>query len=178
VHKGNLPEPHKLHLYNKSLADIITLISDTLEKLHRPEFDGLSFSTPEPSYKALTEQASTKKGQLKPEKKKKESKPKKQPGESRRLTLDMYRAEKSVEEIAEARGLVTSTIEGHLFQCAEAGEIAPEEILSPADQKAILRLLNKYPELSITEIKSETGTNYTQAALRYMKKMSESETHE
>lgn len=169
VHKGKLPEPHKLHVYNKSLADIITMISDTLEKLYRPEFDGLIFSLPEPSFRALIEQTGKPKEREKTEKKKKESKPKKTPGESRRQSLEMFQAGKTIEEIAEMRNLVPATIESHLFQCAEAGEIGLDEIISPTDQKAILRLLKKHPELSISELRSETGTRYSHAALRYIK---------
>ncbi len=63
-------------------------------------------------------------------KEKKEKKEKKQKGESRRLSLEMFRAGKTIEEIAEERGLAVSTIGTHLAKYVETGELNVVDFVS------------------------------------------------
>lgn len=74
------------------------------------------------------------------EKEKKEKKEKKQKGDSRRLTLEMFRSGKTIEEIAEERNLAVSTIGTHLAKYVETGELIitdfiPRERLRLAEKK-------------------------------------------
>lgn len=73
-------------------------------------------------------------------KEKKEKMEKKPKGESRRLSLEMFRSGKTIEEIAEERGLAVSTIGTHLAKYVEAGELIvtdfiPRERLRLAEEK-------------------------------------------
>ena len=53
-------------------------------------------------------------------------------------TLELHRAGKPVEEIAKSRGYSSSTIEDHLIQLMERGEINPREFISD-DAAAVIR---------------------------------------
>ena len=73
-------------------------------------------------------------------KEKKEKKEKKQKGDSRRLSLEMFRSGKTIEEIAEERNLAVSTIGTHLAKYVETGELIvtdfiPRERLRLAEEK-------------------------------------------
>lgn len=73
-------------------------------------------------------------------KEKKEKKEKKQKGDSRRLSLEMFRSGKTIEEIAEERNLAVSTISTHLAKYVETGELIvtdfiPLERLRLAEEK-------------------------------------------
>lgn len=73
-------------------------------------------------------------------KEKKEKKEKKQKGDSRRLSLEMFRSGKTIEEIAEERNLAVSTISTHLAKYVETGELIvtdfiPRERLRRAEEK-------------------------------------------
>uniref|UniRef100_UPI002639D0A7 HRDC domain-containing protein n=1 Tax=uncultured Proteiniphilum sp. TaxID=497637 RepID=UPI002639D0A7 len=73
-------------------------------------------------------------------KEKKEKKEKKQKGDTRRLSLEMFRSGKTIEEIAEERNLAVSTIGTHLAKYVEKGELVitdfvPRERLRLAEEK-------------------------------------------
>ncbi|SDZ82547.1 UvrD-like helicase C-terminal domain-containing protein [Porphyromonadaceae bacterium NLAE-zl-C104] len=74
------------------------------------------------------------------QKEKKEKKEKKKKGDSRRLSLEMFRSGKTIEEIAEERNLAISTIGTHLAKYVETGELVitdfiPRERLRLAEEK-------------------------------------------
>lgn len=67
-------------------------------------------------------------------------KEKKQAGDSRRLSLEMFRSGKTIEEIAQERNLVVSTIGTHLAKFVETGDlnvtdIIPRERLRQAEEQ-------------------------------------------
>jgi hypothetical protein len=180
VHKSQIPNPHKVHLYTKSLSDLLGLITDALEKLFRPEFDGISFSLPEPTFRALLTQKESETKKTKKDKPKKEAKQKKEPkvkkevGQSHKETLALFRGGKNIEEIATFRKMAPSTIEGHLYQAVREGVLDLQELLPADDQKAIIQLLKKHPELSISELKRESQSPYSFPALKTIKHLMES----
>ncbi len=76
----------------------------------------------------------------KEKKEKEEKKEKKQKGDSRRLSMEMFRSGMTVEEIAEERNLAVSTIGTHLAKYVETGELIitdfiPRERLRLAEEK-------------------------------------------
>lgn len=88
---------------------------------------------------------------------------KRQKGDSQRLSLEMYRAGKSIEEIAQERVLAVSTIGVHLARYVEKGELdvydfitrdrfrlAEEKLRSRSPDESVYHTL--YPEFSNTEI--------------------------
>ncbi|MEP3999390.1 MAG: helix-turn-helix domain-containing protein [Ekhidna sp.] len=76
------------------------------------------------------------------------------------ITFEMYKEGKSIKVIAEERGLVEGTIESHLAQYVEKGELDVTDFLKPAKLKAIL----KCHEQGLTksgEIKGALPDSYT-----------------
>jgi hypothetical protein len=181
VHKSQITQPHKVHLYTKSLNDLTGLITDALEKLFRPEFDGITFALPEPAFHALLTQNENDTRKIKKEKVKKEPKPKKEPkvkrepGQSYKESLALFQGGVNVEEIALYRKMAPSTIEGHLYQAVREGILDLQELLPTEDQNIIIRLMKNHPELSISELKRETQTPYSYPALKTIKQLMESD---
>jgi ATP-dependent DNA helicase RecQ len=66
---------------------------------------------------------------------------KRQRGETYQITLDMLRQGLSLEAIAKARGVVMTTVEGHVAQLIESGEDIDWKSIVPADTASLLRTL-------------------------------------
>lgn len=66
------------------------------------------------------------------------SKPEKD--QSKRISLNMFREGKSIDEIARIRSLAVSTIEGHLAMYVSKGELSPLELM-PSDK---IEVISKY----------------------------------
>ncbi|MBO3700423.1 helix-turn-helix domain-containing protein [Roseivirga sp. E12] len=76
------------------------------------------------------------------------------------ISFNLYKEGKTIEEIAEARSLVPSTIESHLCQYVETGDIDPFEIVDKEKLNNILSLIT--PETSGSgEIKAQLGDEYS-----------------
>lgn len=85
---------------------------------------------------------------------------KKEKGGTYRDTLELYRQEKSIEEIAEIRGLAPSTIKGHFAKWILSGEIdvyrvLPAEIINP-----IKAFLTDSEEKSVTAVLHHFGDKF------------------
>ncbi|MFO7876338.1 MAG: helix-turn-helix domain-containing protein [Desulfovermiculus sp.] len=80
-----------------------------------------------------------------------------QAGETRRITLEMFRKGHSLEQIAAARGLAQSTIESHLSTLVQQGELGIDELLSGDRQKAIEQAIASAEGNSLREIKEVLG---------------------
>ncbi len=81
------------------------------------------------------------------------------------ISFGLYRQGKTVEEIAEERGLVASTIEGHLCKYIETGEVKATDLVAEEKLKNILSLIT--PETTgLNEIKSQLGDEYTYGEIR------------
>ena len=77
----------------------------------------------------------------------------------------MYQQGKSIEEIAETRGLVPSTIEGHLTKYISSGEVDIKRLISETKLNNILSLIT--PETTGTqEIKNKLGDDYSYGEIR------------
>ncbi|WP_017731910.1 helix-turn-helix domain-containing protein [Nafulsella turpanensis] len=100
--------------------------------------------------------------QVKEEQTKLNKKQKPVKGESQRLSLQLFKEGKTVEEIASERGLVPGTIEGHLAGFVSSGEIKVEELVSEEKLEAIIQVLEKAPaETSTSEIKAMLGEEFS-----------------
>lgn len=81
-----------------------------------------------------------------PQRPKKEEKPKseKRPrGYSENITVNMYLDGKSISAIAEERGLVETTIAGHLGQGVKAGRLKLEDVVAPGDLEKLNELYQR-----------------------------------
>ncbi len=98
---------------------------------------------------------------------------KKQKGESVRTTFDLYKEGRSLEEIAEMRGMTVGTIEGHLGILVAEGSINIEELMDSASIEVIEKALDTVEELSLSGIKAHLGDEYSYGMIRWVVKARE-----
>lgn len=89
-------------------------------------------------------------------------------GESRRISLQLFKEGKTIAEIAGARGFALSTIEGHLASFIPEGEIGVEQLLPPEKiqriEKAIQELGDRFA--GSKEVKDNLPPDYSYADIR------------
>jgi hypothetical protein len=91
-----------------------------------------------------------------------------QPGtsETKRLSLELHRAGKSVDEIAAERRLARSTIEGHLSHFIGLGDLDIYSVLDRETVADIQQFLQAQPEAAAAEAKSHFGEKYSYGELK------------
>ena len=110
----------------------------------------------------LLQQMLVKQAKAREEKKQLEEKYKPIKGESQRISLELFREGKTVEEIASERGLVSGTIEGHLAGFVTSGELSVEELIPEEKLIAIKKVMESSPpEASASEIKAMLGEEFS-----------------
>ncbi|HVM87338.1 MAG TPA: helix-turn-helix domain-containing protein [Puia sp.] len=87
------------------------------------------------------------------------SKPKK--GETRHISLQLFKEGNKIPDIAKMRGLTVGTIEGHLISFIGTGEILIENILSKIKIENILKVILENPESASTALKEKLGNDYS-----------------
>ncbi|NPD46461.1 MULTISPECIES: helix-turn-helix domain-containing protein [unclassified Lentimicrobium] len=92
--------------------------------------------------------------------KKKSKKPTKE------ISLEMFQSGMTVNEIAKERGLVTTTIEGHLIQYLPTGEITVEDLVDEKIINEIIRTINDMEFKSLTELRKALNDQYSYSQLR------------
>ena len=104
-------------------------------------------------------------------KKSKEPKP-----NTREVTLQLFRQGLSPQQIAKERGLTVGTIISHLAKYVSTGEVSLDTLVSPAHQKAILRIIHMVaPTDSITAIKALCPADVTYDEIRLMQEKMKNE---
>jgi len=89
-------------------------------------------------------------------------------GSTKQISMEMFNNGKSIVEIAKERGLVPTTIEGHLSFFVEQGELDINKLLAVEKQQAILEKIPADNKGSLNDIKKELGTDYSYGELRMM----------
>ncbi|WMJ73906.1 helix-turn-helix domain-containing protein [Cytophagaceae bacterium ABcell3] len=99
-------------------------------------------------------------------------------GETFRISLKMFKEGKNISDIAQERGLVTSTIENHLIRFISTDELNLEELVPKKKAQQILKAikqLNQEEDFTLSKLKGMLGEEYTygeiRAAIAYYKKM-------
>lgn len=87
---------------------------------------------------------------------------------TRDITLEMFRAGKSIDEIAQERALTVSTIYTHLNHWVVEEVLTPEEVIGAERTQEILARVELNPEISLSEIKAQAGEEYSWEELRIM----------
>jgi len=72
--------------------------------------------------------------------------------DTKEKSLELFKAGKSLVEIAEARGFKESTIRGHLVHWVEQGEVPITALVSLEQIEQVAPYLTKNPELSLKEV--------------------------
>jgi ATP-dependent DNA helicase RecQ len=88
------------------------------------------------------------------------------PGESRRVSLELFRQGKSIREIATARNFVDSTIEGHLASFIPTGEISVYDLVPESKVIEILEVLNEIGGNAALPLKEKLGDDYSFGEIR------------
>lgn len=91
---------------------------------------------------------------------------KKEVGGSKITTFDMYKSGKTIEEIATARSMAISTIEGHLTSFVGSGELEVTEFVSPSELSLILKKIKELDGLSGSILKENLPPEITYTKLR------------
>ncbi|MBX9852703.1 MAG: DNA helicase RecQ [Cytophagaceae bacterium] len=81
-------------------------------------------------------------------------------------TLNLFKQGKKAEEIAEARKMSVSTIEGHLAELIALGEIELEEIVSKEKIAVIEEAIKLHGETYLSPIKIALGDNYSYGEIK------------
>ncbi|HET9278989.1 MAG TPA: DNA helicase RecQ [Flavitalea sp.] len=91
---------------------------------------------------------------------------KENPGESRRVSLELFRQGKSIREIATTRNFVDSTIEGHLASFIPTGEISVYDLVPESKVIEILEVLNEIGGNAALPLKERLGDDYSFGEIR------------
>jgi hypothetical protein len=91
---------------------------------------------------------------------------KKEVGGSKNISFEMYKEGKTIEEIATARSMAQSTIEGHLTSFVGTGALEVTEFVSPAELSLILKKIKELDGLSGTILKENLPPEITYTKLR------------
>ncbi|WP_118951519.1 helix-turn-helix domain-containing protein [Taibaiella helva] len=98
-------------------------------------------------------------------------------GESKKISLQLFKEGKSIEEIASLRGLVKGTIEGHLVEFIPTGEVEVTDLVQQAKLDAILRQLQADPGATSGTVREKLGDHYSfgeiKAGIAFWKKKQE-----
>ncbi|MBC9934329.1 helix-turn-helix domain-containing protein [Chitinophaga qingshengii] len=106
-----------------------------------------------------------------------EAKGKVEKGSSRRGTLELYLGGKNIPDIAVARQLAVSTVESHLAQCVEAGELDLYRFVPESTVKLIVSHIRELGATAAGPIKERVGPAVSFAEIRavqwFLKKQQE-----
>ncbi len=85
------------------------------------------------------------------------------------ISFDLWRTGLTVEEIAQERGLVVATIQGHLVKYVETGDIAIEKLITNEKINTIEELFNECGPISLGEAREILGETFSYWELKYVK---------
>jgi len=89
-------------------------------------------------------------------------------GESKFISLNMFKSGQSIEEIANERGMVPGTIESHLCQFIESGQIKVSEIVIPEKLQNIRKVIESLQkeDISSSEVKEKLGEEFSYGEIK------------
>ncbi|MCB9273837.1 MAG: helix-turn-helix domain-containing protein [Lewinellaceae bacterium] len=91
---------------------------------------------------------------------------KKTKADTKALSLQLYQSGKSIEEIAAERGLVRSTIEGHLGHFIGMGQLSVFELVEEEDVRKIAEYLAAHPDGPLSDARAFFEEAYTYGQIR------------
>lgn len=90
-----------------------------------------------------------------------------QAGGTKSVSFELFKSGKTIQAIAEERGLATSTIEGHLAHFVVTGELAVEPFIPAGKLTQILDFFAKFENLSMSDAKIALGESVSWSELRF-----------
>ena len=94
---------------------------------------------------------------------KKEKKPK---TDTKKITLDLFKEGKSIEEIAKERGYVTTTIESHLSHFVATGDLDVKQFIKREELNEISEAIKKQDGFHLGPLKESLNHKYEYGKLR------------
>ena len=88
--------------------------------------------------------------------------------DSKHQSLEFHKSGKTIEEIAKERNMAISTIEGHLAHFVSTGELSIDKVLDIDKKLAIQKFIESHSHMSLSEIKSDMGSNYSYSDIRFV----------
>ncbi|HEY0899407.1 MAG TPA: HRDC domain-containing protein, partial [Sphingobacteriaceae bacterium] len=89
--------------------------------------------------------------------------------DTKKLSLDLYKEGKKVQEIATLRGLTSGTIEGHLAHYITTGDISIFDLVPKIKVARIMAHLVQNPDKATSELKAALGEDISYGDLRAVK---------
>ncbi|WP_028580720.1 helix-turn-helix domain-containing protein [Desulfogranum japonicum] len=89
-------------------------------------------------------------------------------GNTRDITLELFRQGLTMEQIAEKRGLVPNTIAGHLAFEVEKGEVSINDLIPDSKRDYLEQFLENLQEKELGEIKELAGEDYSYGEIKLM----------
>ncbi|WP_317236624.1 helix-turn-helix domain-containing protein [Parabacteroides sp. FAFU027] len=86
--------------------------------------------------------------------------------DTKKVSFDLFKSGKSVEEIAQERTLTPNTIEGHLAHYISTGEIRIDELLDRNKAQQIIDQFHKLETTSMTPVKEALGDDVSYGEIR------------
>ena len=86
--------------------------------------------------------------------------------ETKSQSFALFQQGKSIAEIAKQRGLVNSTIEGHLSHFIATGELAITELLSQEKYKKLKKIIQNTTYEGLSDLKKQAGDDYSYGDLQ------------
>ena len=93
-------------------------------------------------------------------------KPKKKRGDTKKESLELFKAGKSIDEIANQRELNSATITGHLAHFIPTGEVKITDLISETHYKELKALIPKHKFENLSDLKHQVDDKYTYGELR------------
>jgi nucleoside-triphosphatase THEP1 len=97
---------------------------------------------------------------------KKEKQEKKEKGATQKISFDLFKTGKTVEEIAIERGMAITTIEGHLSSFITTGELSVYEFISDKKLQEILKVIIEIGTDQLSPVKQLLGEAYSYGEIR------------
>jgi ribonuclease D len=86
--------------------------------------------------------------------------------DTKKLSFDLYKSGKNIEEIARERNFAKSTIEGHLAHYVGTGELDVYSVVSKEKIDAVSRYFTEHKTKSFSDVKTDLGDAITYGELR------------
>jgi DNA-binding NarL/FixJ family response regulator len=153
THAAQVKKAVRVKEYIKELVEIETDILLILKKLQVIKYGDILLAEIEPPKREV--EVEPVKEKHKPEK-----------GDSAKVTLEMFNKGQTVEEIAQARNISTSTVEAHLAQLVESDNLDIHRWLSKEQINDIEEGIKKAGHSSITQIFAMLNKEFSYGAIR------------
>jgi len=87
-------------------------------------------------------------------------------GDTNKISLQLFRSGKSIDEIAEERGYTRSTIESHFIPFIQNGELKLEELMDKTKADILRRLIKSTKFEGISDLKTQLGNKFSYGELK------------